>query len=61
MFGLQEWILLILLLVLLFGPQMIINTAKSLGQGVSEFKKAVVDNDDSGSESKGTEVAQNTK
>lgn len=47
--GLQEWILIILVLVVLFGAKKIPELAKGLGQGIKEFKKAansVAEDDD---------------
>lgn len=38
--GVQEWIIIILVLVVLFGAKKIPELAKGLGQGIKEFKKA---------------------
>ncbi len=38
--GPQEWFIIILVLVVLFGAKKIPELAKGLGQGIKEFKKA---------------------
>ncbi|OPZ67912.1 MAG: Sec-independent protein translocase protein TatAy [bacterium ADurb.Bin478] len=38
--GVQEWFIIILVLVVLFGAKKIPELAKGLGQGIKEFKKA---------------------
>ena len=38
-FGIWELLLILLIVLLLFGPQRITQMAKSLGQSVKEFKK----------------------
>ena len=40
MFGAQEWMWLVLLVVVLFGGKEIPELAKGLGKGINEFKKA---------------------
>ncbi|MBI3930219.1 MAG: twin-arginine translocase TatA/TatE family subunit [Armatimonadetes bacterium] len=41
MFGPWEWLLIGLIVVLVFGPKIFVRAGSSLGQGVSEYKKAV--------------------
>lgn len=40
MFGAQEWMWLVLLVIVLFGGKKIPELAKGLGKGINEFKKA---------------------
>ncbi|MBJ47882.1 MAG: twin-arginine translocase TatA/TatE family subunit [Candidatus Marinimicrobia bacterium] len=40
MLGAQEWMWLVLLVVVLFGGKKIPELAKGLGKGINEFKKA---------------------
>ena len=40
MFGAQEWMWLVLLVIDLFGGKKIPELAKGLGKGINEFKKA---------------------
>lgn len=44
--GMQEWILIVLVVVLLFGGRKIPELMKGIGQGMKEFKKARNDKDD---------------
>ncbi|MEW6280561.1 MAG: twin-arginine translocase TatA/TatE family subunit [Candidatus Eremiobacterota bacterium] len=41
MFGPWEWILVVLIALLIFGPAMFIRAGSSLGSGVGAFKKAM--------------------
>jgi len=45
MFGIHgwEWIILLVVVVLIFGPSKIPDLAKSVGKAVSEFKKGIKD------------------
>ena len=45
-FGLGEWLIVILLVLVLFGAKKIPDLAQGLGKGIKEFKKAVKDNED---------------
>ena len=42
-FGLGEWLIVILLVLVLFGAKKIPDLAQGLGKGIKEFKKAVKD------------------
>lgn len=42
-FGLGEWIIVILLVLVLFGAKKIPDLAQGLGKGIKEFKKAIKD------------------
>ncbi len=37
----EEWLLIIILVILLFGPKRLPDLAKSFGEGLREFKKAM--------------------
>ena len=45
-FGLGEWLIVILLVLVLFGAKKIPDLAQGLGKGIKEFKKAVKDVDE---------------
>lgn len=45
-FGLGEWLIVILLVLVLFGAKKIPDLAQGLGKGIKEFKKAVKDEAD---------------
>jgi sec-independent protein translocase protein TatA len=44
-FGLGEWLIVILLVLILFGAKKIPDLAQGLGKGIKEFKKAIKDVD----------------
>ena len=41
MFGIQEWVLIVLVIVVLFGASAIPKIARSLGQAKTEFQKGL--------------------
>ena len=41
MFGVQEWIIIALVVLLIFGGRKLPQLARSLGSGISEFKKGI--------------------
>lgn len=43
--GMGEWIVILVIVLILFGGSRIPDLAKSLGQGIREFKKAFKDDD----------------
>jgi sec-independent protein translocase protein TatA len=43
--GMGEWVVILVIVFVLFGGYRITDLAKSLGQGIREFKKAVKDDD----------------
>lgn len=43
--GMGEWVVILIIVLVLFGGSRIPDLAKSLGQGIREFKKAVKDDD----------------
>ena len=43
--GMGEWVVILVIVLVLFGGARIPDLAKSLGQGIREFKKALNDND----------------
>ena len=43
--GMGEWVVILVIVLILFGGSRIPDLAKSLGQGIREFKKAVKDDD----------------
>ena len=52
MFGMQEWMLIVLVVLVLFGASAIPKIAKSLGQAKSEFQKGLQNKDEDESEKK---------
>lgn len=46
--GLPEMIIIVVAVILLFGAKRIPEFAKSLGEGISEFKKAIMPKKDDG-------------
>ncbi len=53
MFGVQEIIVIAIIVVLLFGGRKIPELMKGLGKGMKEFKKATADDDDDDVPAKG--------
>lgn len=43
--GVGEWVVILIIVLVLFGGSRIPDLAKSLGQGIREFKKAVKDDE----------------
>ena len=43
--GVGEWVVILIIVLVLFGGTKIPDLAKSLGQGIREFKKAMKDDD----------------
>lgn len=43
--GMGEWVVILVIVLVLFGGSRIPDLAKSLGQGIREFKKAFKDDD----------------
>jgi sec-independent protein translocase protein TatA len=43
--GMGEWVVILVIVLVLFGGSRIPDLAKSLGQGIREFKKAMKDED----------------
>lgn len=39
--GLQEWIILFLIVLLIFGPSSLPKVGRAIGQGIREFKNAI--------------------
>jgi len=39
--GLQEWVILFLIVLLIFGPSNLPKVGKAIGQGIREFKNAI--------------------
>lgn len=43
--GMGEWVVILVIVLILFGGSRIPDLAKSLGQGIREFKKSMKDDD----------------
>ena len=43
--GMGEWVIILIIVLVLFGGSRIPDLAKSLGQGIREFKKSMKDDD----------------
>ncbi|MBD3404027.1 twin-arginine translocase TatA/TatE family subunit [candidate division GN15 bacterium] len=46
MFGWQEWVLILVVILLLFGAKRLPEMAQGLGKGIKEFRKAMKDTTD---------------
>lgn len=44
-FSLPHWIILLVVVLLLFGPQRLAGVGKGLGEGIRSFKKGISDDD----------------
>ena len=44
--GMGEWVVILIIVLVLFGGSRIPDLAKSLGQGIREFKKSMKDDDE---------------
>jgi|APTNR8051073442_1049403.scaffolds.fasta_scaffold56020_2 sec-independent protein translocase protein TatA len=58
--GMGEWVVILVIVLVLFGGSRIPDLAKSLGQGIREFKKAMKD-EDSDKKSSGDSSASSGK
>ena len=45
-FGIGEWIVVLLVILVLFGAKKIPDLAKGIGKGIKDFKKALKDEDE---------------
>ena len=45
-FGVGEWLIILLVILVLFGAKKIPDLAKGIGKGIKDFKNAIKDEDD---------------
>jgi sec-independent protein translocase protein TatA len=45
-FGIGEWLIILLVILVLFGAKKIPDLAKGIGKGIKDFKKEMKDDDD---------------
>jgi sec-independent protein translocase protein TatA len=51
-FGIGEWLIILLVILVLFGAKKIPDLAKGIGKGIKDFKKEMKDDDDDKSSDK---------
>lgn len=59
-FSIWHWLIVLLVVVLLFGAKKIPEVASGLGLGIKNFKKAIKEGDEEGSDAKEPEAVANT-